>query len=152
MKKNIYPHILYTIRRWIGRSLAIIRPVSLRLQNEGQKKLTEYHRFSTESLTRIFLTFVFFDAKGILNGFASVAACGCRDKDCRVICYYLVYIYCPKESKCRTLARFVWFERLVFEKNIRVYIISRIYYIKSNTNLPNQTNHLICRHNQKKTV
>ena len=71
------------------------------------KKLTEYHRFSTESLTRIFLTFVFFDAKGILNGFASVAACGCRDKDCRVICYYLVYIYCPKESKCRTLARFV---------------------------------------------
>ena len=26
------------------------------------KKLTDYHRFITESLTRIFLTFVFFDA------------------------------------------------------------------------------------------
>ena len=72
--------------------------------------------------------------------FASVAACGCCDKDCRVICYYLVYIYCPKESKCHALARFVLFVRLVFEKTFA--------YVKLNTNLP-LTNHLICRQNQK---
>ena len=54
----------------------------------------------------------FFWCKGILNGFASVTACGCLGSDCPlmcscidcpVICRYLVYIYCPKESKCRHL-------------------------------------------------
>ena len=66
---------------------------------------------------------LFFWCKGILNGFASVSACGCLGSDCRVICYYLVHIYCPKESKCHALARFVLFVRLVFEKHIRVWII-----------------------------
>ena len=72
-----------------------------RLQNEGQKnsRISPMH---TESFTRIFLTFVFW-CKGIINGFASVTACGCCDSDCRVISYYFAYIYCPKESKCRHL-------------------------------------------------
>ena len=65
-------------------------------------------------------------------------------------------VYCPKESKCHALARFVLFVRLVFEKLIRVWIIlswprdlSKTHWPKG-SNLPNQTNHLICRHNQKK--
>ena len=37
-------------------------------------------------------------------------------------------VYCPKESKCHALARFVLFVRLVFEKTFA--------YIKLNTNLP----------------
>ena len=65
--------------------------MSLRLQNEGQKKLTDFTDahgvFDTD-----FLTFVFFYI-WILNGFASVTACGCCDSDCRVICYYFAYIY-----------------------------------------------------------
>ena len=76
----------------------------------------------TESLTTDFFDLCFW-CKGILNGFASVSACGCLGSDCRVICYYLVHIYCPKESKCHALARFVLFVRLVFEKHIRVWII-----------------------------
>ena len=133
MKKNIYPHILYIIRRRTGRSLAIIRPVSLWLQDEGQKKAHGVSPIFHGVFSRIFLTFVFFDAKGILNGFASVAACACLCSDCRVICRYLVYIYCPKESKCRTLARFVWFEKLlpfgqwVFDKSRVRKKHSRIY-------------------------
>ena len=76
-------------------------------------------RMHTESLTDFFD--LFFWCKGILNGFASVTACGYLGSDCRVICYYLVHIYCPKESKCHALARFVLFVRLVFEKNIFAY-------------------------------
>ena len=34
---------------------------------------------------------------------------------------FFAYIYCPKESKCHALARFVLFVRLVFEKNIFAY-------------------------------
>ena len=52
--------VLYVINgRRIGGSLAIVRPVSLRPQNEGQKKRSRIKRMHTESLTRIFLTFVF---------------------------------------------------------------------------------------------
>ena len=81
---------IYIIGIWIYISLAIIRSVSLRLQNEGQKnsRIAPMH---TESLTRIFLTFVFW-CKRILNGFASVTACGCWDRDYHVICCYLAYI------------------------------------------------------------
>ena len=46
-----------------------------RLQNEGQKKLTDF----TDAhgvFTRIFFDLCFFRCKGILNGFASVTACG----------------------------------------------------------------------------
>ncbi len=42
------------------------------------KKTHGLSQMHTESLTRIFLTFVF-RCKGIINGFASVAACGCCD-------------------------------------------------------------------------
>ena len=54
----------YIIRRRTGRSLAIIRSVSLRLQNEGQKKAHGLSQMHTESLTRIFLTFVFWFISG----------------------------------------------------------------------------------------
>ena len=64
-------------------------------------------------------------------------------------------VYCPKESKCHALARFVLFVRLVFEKHIGVWIIlswprdlSKPHWPKG-SNLPNQTNHVICRQNQK---
>ena len=76
--------------------------MSLRLQDEGQKKLTDctdaHGVFYTD-----FFDLCFFWCKGIINGFASVTACGCCDSDCRVISYYFAYIYCPKESKCRHL-------------------------------------------------
>ena len=62
---------------------------------------------------RIFLTFSFRCIE-IINGFASVTACGCWE------CNHL--LFCPKQSKCYALVRFVLFVRLVFEKNIRVYI------------------------------
>ena len=39
--QQYYLPTIYIIWRWTGISLAIIRPVSLRLQNEGQKKLTD---------------------------------------------------------------------------------------------------------------
>ena len=39
---KLSPLTLALTPSWI--SLAVIRPVSLRLQNEGQKKLTDYHR------------------------------------------------------------------------------------------------------------
>ena len=106
----------------------------------SKKTLTDYHR-CTRSLWHGFFWLLFFRCKGILNGFASVTACGCWDSDCRVICYYLVHIYCPKESKCHALARFVLFVRFVFKKNIRVWIIlswpriSRISRIYTMSNL-----------------
>ena len=103
--QQYYLPTIYIIWRWTGISLAIIRSVSLRLQNEGQKKLTD----CTDAhgvFSRIFLTFVF-RCKGIINGFASVAACGCCDSDCRVTCCNIAYIHCPKESKCRPLAKSV---------------------------------------------
>ena len=66
--------------------------MSLRLQNEGQKKLTDFTD-ATESLTRIFFDLCSLIYIWIQNGFASVTACGCCDSDCRVICYYFAYIY-----------------------------------------------------------
>ena len=126
----------------LWRSLAIVRPVSLRPQGEGQK-----NAHGLKGCTRSLWPRIFFDlsfrCKGILNGFASVTACGCWGSDCPVICSYLAYIYCPKESKCYALARFTLIRSISVRKNIRVYIN------KLNTNLPNQTNHLICRQNQK---
>ena len=66
--------------------------MSLRLQNESQKKLTDFTD-ATESLTRIFFDLCSLIYIWIQNGFASVTACGCCDSDCRVICYYFAYIY-----------------------------------------------------------
>ena len=87
------------------------------------KKRSRIAQMYTESLTTDFFDLCSFRCKGILNGFASVAACGYCDSNCRVICCNIAYIHCPKESKCHTLARFVLFVRLVFEKHIRVCII-----------------------------
>ena len=75
---------------WI--SLATVRSVSLRLQNESQKN-SRIARMHTESLTRIFFDLCSLIYIWIQNGFASVTACGCCDSDCRVICYYFAYIY-----------------------------------------------------------
>ena len=67
----------YIIRRRTRGSLAIIRPVSLRLQNEGQKKTHGLSQMHTESLTTDFFDLCFSRCIGIINGFASVTACGC---------------------------------------------------------------------------
>ena len=121
---------IYIIGIWIYISLAIIRSVSLRLQNEGQKKLTDrtdaHGVFDTDFFDLCLLIYIW-----ILNGFASVTACGCweneewrmKNVECRnnvrrsegkpIIQFR---VYCPKESKCHALARFVLFVRLVFEK------------------------------------
>ena len=99
----------------------------------------------TESLTQIFLTFVFSmqrDSKRI---------CKCnrlRLLRFRLSCdmLFFAYIYCPKESKCHALARFVLFVRLlpfgqwVFDKSRVQKKHSRMNYIKLTTNLPNPTN------------
>ena len=56
MRVSVFTLTLTLIPSWI--SPAIVRSVSLRLQDEGQKnsRIAQMH---TESLTRIFLTFVF---------------------------------------------------------------------------------------------
>ena len=59
---------------------------------------------------------------------------------------FFAYIYCPKESKCHALARFVLFVRLlpfgqwVFDKSRVQKKHSRMNYIKLTTNLPNLSN------------
>ena len=75
---KLSPLTLALTPSWI--SLAVIRPVSLRLQNEGQKKLTDCSDAHGVFDHGFFLTFSF-RCKGVLNGFASVTACGCRDRD-----------------------------------------------------------------------
>ena len=64
--------------RFEKQSLAIIRSVSLRLQNEGQKNAHGSHRCTRSLWHGFFLTFSF-RCKRIINGFASVNACGCRE-------------------------------------------------------------------------
>ena len=80
----------------------------------------------TESLTRIFLTFLLMqrDSKRICKRYRL------RLLRFRLSCdmLFFAYIYCPKESKCHALARFVLFVRLVFEKTY-----SRMNYIKLTT-------------------
>ena len=114
--------------------------MSLRLQNKGQKKLTD----CTDAhgvFSRIFLTFVF-RCKGIINGFASVTACGYCDV--LIVLWYIVILYIlslweqvPPTCKIRQI-RAISVRKKTFA------------YIKLNTNIPNQTNHLICRQNQRK--
>ena len=118
------------------------------------KKSSRIAPMHTESLTRIFLTFVFSmqrDSKRICKRYRL------RLLRFRLSCdmLFFAYIYCPKESKCHALARFVLFVRLlpfgqwVFDKSRVQKKHSRMNYIKLTTNLP-LTNHLICRLNQKK--
>ena len=96
--QQYYLPTIYIIWRWKGISLAIIRSVSLRLQNEGQKKLTDrtdaHGVFDTDFFDLCFLIYIW-----ISYGFASVNACGCLGSDCPVICRYLVtYIAIRKAS------------------------------------------------------
>ena len=109
--------------------------MSLRLQNEGQKKLTDFTDahgvFDTD-----FLTFVFFYI-WILNGFASVTACG-----------WFLTTNLPNPTN---IYHFTTYKiRPIRAISVRKKIYSRMNYIKLTTNLPNQTNHLICRYDQKK--
>ena len=116
-------------------SLAIIHSVSLRLQNEGQKnsRIAPMH---TESLTRIFLTFVFL-CIGILNGFASVTTCG-----------WFLTTNLPNPTNIYHVTTYKI--RPIRAISVRKKIYSRMNNINLTTNPPNQTNHLICRLNQKK--
>ena len=103
------------------------------------KKAHGLHRCTRSLLHGFFLTFVFW-CTGIINGFASVTACGCWEKwrnnvrwpEGKPIIQFRVY--CPKESKCHALAGFVLFVRFVFEKKHsrmlswpRISRIPRIY-------------------------
>ena len=119
--------------------------MSLRPQGEGQKNAHGLSPMHTESLTRIFLTFVFSmqrDSKRICKRYRL------RLLRFRLSCdmLFFAYIYCPKESKCHALARFVLFVRLlpfgqwVFDKSRVQKKHSRMNYIKLTTNLPNLSN------------
>ena len=119
--------------------------MSLRPQGEGQKNAHGLSPMHTESLTRIFLTFVFSmqrDSKRICKRYRL------RLLRFRLSCdmLFFAYIYCPKESKCHALAGFVLFVRLlpfgqwVFDKSRVQKKHSRMNYIKLTTNLPNPTN------------
>ena len=76
--QQYYLPTIYILLEYKYISLAIIRSVSLRLQNEGQKKLTDctdvHGVFDTD-----FFDLCFFRCIGIINGFASVTACGYCD-------------------------------------------------------------------------
>ena len=86
--------VLYIINgRWIVVSLAIVRPVSLRLQYEGQKKAHGLKGCTRSLWPRIFFWPLLFRFIGILNGFASVTACRCWGSVRRMICCCLAYIY-----------------------------------------------------------
>ena len=73
----------------------------------------------TESLTRIFLTFPF-GPNRFQTDLQALPLAAAEIKIVMLAYCNLKYIYCPKESKCHALARFVLFVRLVFEKLIRV--------------------------------
>ena len=113
--------VLYIINgRWIVVSLAIVRPVNLRPQDSGQKNAHGLKGCTRSLWPRIFFWPLFFRFIGILNGFASVTACGCWDSDCRMICCCLAYIYIwslgkqvPRISKIRLI------RSISVRKNIR---------------------------------
>ena len=116
--------------------------MSLRLQNEGQKKTHGLHR-CTRSLWHGFFWPLFFsvqrDYKRICKRYR-LRLLWCSD--CPVIYCYLVYILSlweqvPPTCKIRQI-RAISVRKKTFA------------YIKLNTNIPNQTNHLICRQNQRK--
>ena len=90
------------------------------------KKLTEYHRFITESLTRIFLTFVFL-----------------MHRDSKRICKrYRLRLLRLRPSNILSLIKQVPYTcRIRVIRSIRVQKKhSRMNYIKLNTNLPNLSN------------
>ena len=99
------------------------------------KKTHGLHRCTRSLWPRIFFD-LFFWCKGILNGFASVNACGCCNID-----YPTSF---PWESKCRTLARFVRFAISVRKKTFAYILswtrdLSKTHWPKG-SNLPNVPN------------
>ena len=118
-------------------SLAIIRPVSLRLQDEGQKKLTDCTDAHGVFYTDFFWPLFFFRCIGISDGFASVTACG-----------WSLTTNLPNPTN---IYHFTTYKiRPIRAISVRKKIYSRMNNINLTTNPPNQTNHLICRLNQKK--
>ena len=74
--QQYYLSTIYILLEYEYISLAIIRSVSLRLQNEGQKNSRIAHGvFDTDFFDLIFWCI------GIINGFASVTACGCWENE-----------------------------------------------------------------------
>ena len=107
--------------------------MSLRLQDEGQKKA---HGLHTESLTRIFLTFPF-DANRFQTDLQALPLAAAENETVQ-------YFTLDKASAAHLQ------DSLDSCDSCSKKIYSRMNYIMLTTNLPNQTNHLICRLNQKK--
>ena len=114
-------------------SLAIVRPVSLRPQDSGQKNSHGLKGCTRSLWPRIFLTFVFSmhrDSKRI-----------CKRDRLRLLRLRPSNILSLIEQVPHT-CKIRLIRSISVRKNIRVYI-------KLNTNLPNLPNHLMCRQNQK---
>ena len=100
------------------------------------KKLTDctdaHGVFDTDFFDLCLLIYIW-----ILNGFASVTACG-----------WSLTTNLPNPTN---IYHFTTYKiRPIRAISVRKKIYSRMNYINLTTNLPNQTNHLICRLNQKK--
>ena len=112
--------------------------MSLRLQNEGQKKLTDctdaHGVFDTDFFDLCLLIYIW-----ILNGFASVTACG-----------WFLTTNLPNPTNIYHVTTYKI--RPIRAISVRKKIYSRMNNINLTTNPPNQTNHLICRLNQKKNL
>ena len=110
--------------------------MSLRLQNEGQKKLTDFTDahgvFDTDYFDLCLLIYIW-----IQNGFASVTACG-----------WFLTTNLPNPTNLYHVTTYKI--RPIRAISVRKKIYSRMNNINLTTNPPNQTNHLICRLNQKK--
>ena len=110
--------------------------MSLRLQNEGQKKLTDFTDahgvFDTDYFDLCLLIYIW-----IQNGFASVTACG-----------WFLTTNLPNPTNLYHVTTYKI--RQIRAISVRKKIYSRMKNINLTTNPPNQTNHLICRLNQKK--
>ena len=100
------------------------------------KKTHGFHR-CTRSLWHGFFDLCLLIYIWILNGFASVTACG-----------WFLTTNLPNPTN---IYHFTTYKiRPIRAISVRKKIYSRMNYIKLTTNLPNQTNHLICRHDKKK--
>ena len=104
VRVSVFTLTLTLIPSWI--SPAIVRSVSLRPQNEGQKN-SRIAPMYTKYLTRIFLTFPF-GANRFQTDLQAWPLAAAEIKIVMLAYCNLTYIYCPKESKCRPLAESVY--------------------------------------------
>ena len=115
-------------------------------ERRSKKTLTDYHRCTRSLWPRIrILIFSFWFIYGLKTDLQAIPlVAGSWPRISRI-----PRIYTMSQPK-----RFVRFVRFVFEKkHSRIYSswtldLSKTHWPKG-SNLPNQTNHLICRHNQK---